>query len=398
MNILVFTEIYDSGGIDTFIVNLVNNWPNKTDTFKLISNNNYPGLKNIKKRSLQKLSYLQYNSELIVCNTSKNIFSKISTYFSFPLTFLRDIILFLILFKGIKYDKIIVINGGYPGGNKCRAASIASKIINPKALNVHNVHNLAQKKNFISFIQESIIDLVLICVVDKFITVSKSASQSFKHSSRLYNSNVSYIHNGVDEKKIINKNNTNLLKQIGINKNDKICLMLATFEKRKGHNFLLNAFLEVSKKIPNSKLLISGFGSKEEKKYIRHLISNLKLSKSVYLTDFQDDIDTLINRSSVVVLPSQRYESFGYVLIEAMMRKKPTIGTNVGGIPEVIKDNSTGYIVERADVKMLSRKIITILSNSQIASMLGDEGRKLYLKKFTARKMSKNYHNLLKKL
>lgn len=390
------TEIYDSGGIDTFTINLINNWPNETDTFTLITNNNYPGLKNIKKRSLRELSYLNYNAKDITSSASTNIFSKIYKNFFSPLFLLKDIFLFLILLRDITYDRILVINGGYPGGNKCRAASIASKIINPKAFNVHNVHNLALKKNFTSFIQESIIDFFLTCAVDKFVTVSKSAAQSFKISSRLYNSNISYIYNGVDDKRIINKNNIKLLKQIGINKNDKLCLMLATYEKRKGHDFLLNAFLEVRKKIQNSKLLISGFGSIEEKKYIKSLITTLKLSKSVFLTDFQDDIDTLINRSSVVILPSQKLESFGYVLIEAMMRKKPTIGTNIGGIPEVIKNNSTGYIVDKADVTMLSEKIITILSDPEIANMLGNEGNKLYLKNFTAKKMSENYYKLIK--
>lgn len=396
MNILIMTEIYDSGGIDTFIINLINNWPNDTDTFTLIANNNYPGLKNIKKRSLRKLSYLHYNAEEITNSSSGNTFSKIYKYFCYPLFLLKDIFLFLILFKDIKYNRILVINGGYPGGNKCRAASIASKIINPKAFNVHNIHNLALKKNFISFIQESIIDFFLTCAVDRFVTVSKSAALSFSTSSRLYNSKVSYIYNGVDNKKITNKKNIKLLKQMGINKNDKLCLMLATYEKRKGHDFLLNAFLEVSKQIPNSKLLISGFGSKEEKKYIRSLISSLKLSKSVFLTDFQEDIDTLIHRSSVVILPSQKLESFGYVLIEAMLRKKPTIGTNIGGIPEVIKNNSTGYIVDKSDVSMLSKKIITILSDPKIAYIFGIEGNKLYLKNFTAKKMSENYYKLLK--
>ena len=79
-----------------------------------------------------------------------------------------------------------------------------------------------------------------------------------------------------------------------------------------------------------------------------------------------------------------------------MLRKKPTIGTNIGGIPEVIKNNSTGYIVDKSDVSMLSKKIITILSDPKIAYIFGIEGNKLYLKNFTAKKMSENYYKLLK--
>ena len=63
MNILIMTEIYDSGGIDTFIVNLINNWPNETDTFTLITNHNYPGLKNIKKRSISLTNFFFLNKK-----------------------------------------------------------------------------------------------------------------------------------------------------------------------------------------------------------------------------------------------------------------------------------------------------------------------------------------------
>ena len=50
MKIIIFTEIYARGGVDTFLINLINNWPDKNDNFIIIYNNNYPGIDFIKKR------------------------------------------------------------------------------------------------------------------------------------------------------------------------------------------------------------------------------------------------------------------------------------------------------------------------------------------------------------
>ena len=236
---------------------------------------------------------------------------------------------------------------------------------------------------------------MLTLAVDDFVTVSNAAAKSFNSSSRLFNSNISFIYNGISEEKLSEQYDHNLLKNLKISNDDRLCLMLATFEKRKGHEFLLRSFVEVIAKIPSAKLLMSGFGLPYEKEYVESLVKELNLSNNVVISDFQSDIDTLIRRASFLVLPSQSYESFGYVLVEAMLRKKPTIGTNIGGIPEVIVNNSTGYIVQTNHISLMAERIITLLTNKELSIKFGENGYRVFINKFTAKKMSSSYYKLI---
>jgi L-malate glycosyltransferase len=395
MRILIFTEIYDSGGIDTFIINLINNWPETNDEFILISNEDYPGLINIKNRVSKSVSFQGYKNKDFLSKTQYSLTYKLLSLLLSPFYFINYVLYFYAYFNKYSYETMLVVNGGYPGGIKCIAASIASKLSNFNAKNIHNVHNLAQKKQLHSFIQEYFLDLMLTLAVDDFVTVSNAAAKSFNSSSRLFNSNISFIYNGISEEKLSEQYDHNLLKNLKISNDDRLCLMLATFEKRKGHEFLLRSFVEVIAKIPSAKLLMSGFGLPYEKEYVESLVKELNLSNNVAISDFQSDIDTLIRRASFLVLPSQSYESFGYVLVEAMLRKKPTIGTNIGGIPEVIVNNSTGYIVQKNHISLMAERIITLLTNKELSIKFGENGYRVFINKFTAKKMSSSYYKLI---
>ena len=395
MRILIFTEIYDSGGIDTFIINLINNWPETNDEFILISNEDYPGLINIKNRVSKSVSFQGYKNKDFLSKTQYSLTYKLLSLLLSPFYFINYVLYFYAYFNKYSYETMLVVNGGYPGGIKCIAASIASKLSNFNAKNIHNVHNLAQKKQLHSFIQEYFLDLMLTLAVDDFVTVSNAAAKSFNSSSRLFNSNISFIYNGISEEKLSEQYDHNLLKNLKISNNDRLCLMLGTFEKRKGHEFLLRSFVEVITKIPSAKLLMSGFGLPYEKEYVESLVKELNLSNNVVISDFQSDIDTLIRRASFLVLPSQSYESFGYVLVEAMLRKKPTIGTNIGGIPEVIVNNSTGYIVQKNHISLMAERIITLLTNKELSIKFGENGYRVFINKFTAKKMSLSYYKLI---
>ena len=76
---------------------------------------------------------------------------------------------------------------------------------------------------------------------------------------------------------------------------------------------------------------------------------------------------------SLFVLPS-RTEAMGRVLLEAMACKKPIIASNVGGIPEIIKDGYNGLLFESENVDDLAEKIRLVLSNKKYPTMLRNNG------------------------
>lgn len=388
MKILFFTEIYDKGGIDTFIINLLNNWPKKNDYFYLIYNDKYLGISNIKSRLNKEIKFITYKE--------KNFFF-LQKFFRLFIFFIKVFFVYKI-FRNIEYDQLFTINGGYPGGDYCRASLLASKLLNSKIKTVHNIHNLAQNKSFFNFISEVIVDFLLSRNTDQIITVSKSSLHALDNIKLFKHINKCFIYNGLDDSLVSSYIDSKLIDNFNIPSNHKIILMLATYEQRKGHIFLLKSLRKVLDQNKNVILILCGYGTKSEIQNILSEVSRLKLINNVIINNFIFDINSLINYCDLLILPSLCNESFGYALVEAMQRKKPVIGTNIGGINEVIENNSNGYIVDVDDVEGLSNRLLMLLKNRSLRNKFGSSGYKIYQKKFTAKKMSKKYYLKITKL
>ena len=96
------------------------------------------------------------------------------------------------------------------------------------------------------------------------------------------------------------------------------------------------------------------------------------------------DLVEEMQKASVVVLPSLvDRESFGMVLIEAMACQTPVIGTNIGGIPEVIKDGIDGFLVPAKDSEALAWAISKIIAEKDLATRMGECGEAKVREKFT---------------
>ena len=94
-------------------------------------------------------------------------------------------------------------------------------------------------------------------------------------------------------------------------------------------------------------------------------------------------------------MPSQSYESFGYTALEAMCCQVPVVVTNVGGLPEVVKDEVCGYVVNHRNVESFANRLIKILCDNDLRYRMGDQGRQLYETNFTADRMARQYANLI---
>ena len=155
----------------------------------------------------------------------------------------------------------------------------------------------------------------------------------------------------------------------------------------KGTKYLITAMKEIIKKIPNAKLVIGGIGP--EKENLEKLTEELKLKNNVIFTGYIEDIDLLkyYASSDIFVLPSINLnghtETLGVVLLEAMACGTPVIGSNVGGIPDIIKDGYNGFLVSEKSPEDLADKIIELLSNKELAEEFATNGLKTVQEKFS---------------
>jgi len=83
-------------------------------------------------------------------------------------------------------------------------------------------------------------------------------------------------------------------------------------------------------------------------------------------------------------------------LKEAQLMKKPVIATNAGGIPEMMDNGRTGYLVEEGNFKDLKTKILKLLNDKELSKSMGSEGQKFVLEKFNWKKIAENFLNNIK--
>lgn len=400
MKIALFTEIFDCGGVDTFIVNLINNWPVKDDSFVIIANTNYPGLRVIEEKLARSSAVIRHRVLIYSNILSGSFFLKAVRKIASPvlryLLIAYNILAFRKLLLQTESDVLMVINGGYPGGDSCRAAAISWGMFSGKPKSIHNFHNIVQKAPWHSILQERLVDWLLCRVTSHFVTVSKAAAESMSLRPLIAGRNItSYIHNGL----VVTSNATARAKsirdEIGISSTTPLCLMLGTYEPRKGHYFLFKAFKKVLEAVPDAHLLICGYGFPHEIKQVSGYVNDFQLRDHVHLMDFRTDITHLLDNADVLVVASQEYESFGYTSVEAMAHKVPVVATDVGGIPEVVVNGEGGYCVGRHDVDSYARYIVKLLKDESLRKAQGERGYKRYQDLFTAETMAAKYAELI---
>jgi glycosyltransferase involved in cell wall biosynthesis len=73
------------------------------------------------------------------------------------------------------------------------------------------------------------------------------------------------------------------------------------------------------------------------------------------------------------------------MIAEAMAHGRPVVTTRVGGIPELVQDNESGYLVDRGDIKTMSEKVLTLLNDASLREQLGRKGKDVVRQKFDLR-------------
>ena len=157
--------------------------------------------------------------------------------------------------------------------------------------------------------------------------------------------------------------------------------------ERKGVDYLLKALPRVIKRFPDTKLTMIGRKSWLFKKQMEKIVKRWKLDKHIEENWYVpgEKISGFLKNSNVFVMPSI-IEALGQVYMEAMCMKTPVIGTNVGGVPEVIDDKTDekcGFLVRPRNAKEIGDAIIKVFENPELAKKMGKNGKNIVLRKFS---------------
>ncbi len=401
MRIAFFMENIQVGGLDTFVINLLNNW--KKDELTLICNPTHPGLDLLKGKLNKDVKLLEHNIPLTW--DLKYHYPDLPTAFYGLLKFLYFIVdipiqVYLLkrFFMKYEFDKLMVINGGYPGGDSCLSATIAWGKLYPNNKAWHNFHNLALSYadysgiDKLKYFRSILIDKVLRKYVKGFISVSRNSINTLNKRNSFQNSKKTYIYNGISLNENLD-NEISIKEKYRLDKKSKVIVMLGSYEKRKGQDFLIKVFLEVNKRYKNVYLFMFGDGNKN---YIEYLQKLKEENENIFIEDYID-VGHILKDVNILAIPSQSFESFGYTAVEAMVMKIPVVATNIGGLPEVVADGVSGYVIEHDDYEDFTEKFLFLLNHEDICVKFGVNGYNRYNKKFKANLMVKEYRKLISK-
>ncbi|XEC97658.1 N-acetyl-alpha-D-glucosaminyl L-malate synthase BshA [Paenibacillus tarimensis] len=143
---------------------------------------------------------------------------------------------------------------------------------------------------------------------------------------------------------------------------EKILMHISNFRPVKRVGDVIEIFAKVSEAV-RAKLLLVGEGPELSK--IRCKINKMGLEDRVYFLGKQDDVAQVISVADLLLLPSEK-ESFGLVALEAMACGVPTIGSEAGGIPELVTHGETGYLAPIGDTEQMSADAIKLLTQPNL--------------------------------
>jgi glycosyltransferase involved in cell wall biosynthesis len=166
---------------------------------------------------------------------------------------------------------------------------------------------------------------------------------------------------------------------------------------RKGVHHLINAFARVAKDFPQARLIL--LGHEENKTYTAELKEQVKRLGADGRVQFigampQAELATWMRRASVFVLPSVS-EGLGRVVVEAMASGTPVIGSNVGGIPEMVQDGVTGFLIPPGDETVLAAKLRWMLENPDKTREMGHFARAFAERFFSTKVYINGYKQIL---
>ncbi|QLG44572.1 glycosyltransferase family 4 protein [Costertonia aggregata] len=255
---------------------------------------------------------------------------------------------------------------------------------------VYHFHNKGIDKH-----QDKWLDNILNKLIFKNVEVILLSEHLYYDISKYVSkANVHYCPNGIPENR---KQNSGSIEKG--NSENVMVLFLSNLLISKGIYTLLDACrLLKDKNLPFQCILAGGEGDIDTATLAKR-ISLLEIDDKVTYVGkkYGNDKENEYSKADIFVFPSYD-ETFGLVNLEAMQFNLPVISTNEGGIPDVVLDNVTGFLVPSHDSKALAEKLEILIVNPVLRKKMGDNGRKRYEENFTLKIFESNFHNIVDKL
>ena len=232
--------------------------------------------------------------------------------------------------------------------------------------------------------------------VDAVTVVADSLRRKMVQWFRYATDNVFVIHNGIDRKRFYPSASFRRQMRERYGVRDKFVVgTVGRFHPVKDHFTLIRAFAQIARHLSHAVLILVGRGELESS--YRKLCADLGISDRVLFVPPTSQVEQLYNMFDVFVL-SSRSEGCSNVLLEAMACGLPVIATRVGGNPELVEHERSGWLVPAGDVAALAGRMEAVENNPEKAREVGRQALERINSRFTLERTVERYERLYESL
>jgi glycosyltransferase involved in cell wall biosynthesis len=219
--------------------------------------------------------------------------------------------------------------------------------------------------------------------VDRFLAISRAVRDRLI-ADRIPASKIEIVHEGVDVERLIALPHGNLHAALFLPTHSPIVATIGALVAQKDHHTLVEAAAIVVKQVSDVRFVILGEG--DLRPHLEKQIRHLHLERHVFLAGFRADVLELLKDADVFAL-SSTHEGMCTSLLDAMAAEKPAVATAVGGVPEVVDDQETGFLVPPRDPQALAARIVQLLKDQALSRRMGRAGLERVRQLFTVERM-----------
>jgi len=192
------------------------------------------------------------------------------------------------------------------------------------------------------------------------------------------------VNEGVDVERIVTMRPANVHAEFYLPTHAPVVGNVAALVPHKGQQHLIDAAALVVKQVPDVRFVIVGDGELREK--LEKQIKDKHLERHVFLAGFRSDALELTKGFDIFAMSSVS-EGMCTALVDAMAASKPAVATAAGGIPEVLADGVTGFLVQPRDHVTMADKLVVLLKDPALQARMGEAALARARERFTVEKM-----------
>ena len=212
---------------------------------------------------------------------------------------------------------------------------------------------------------------------EKVLCVSDYLASNWLQSARLPSEKISTVYNAVDVDRCRQSSGAaaQFRHRFAIPEHCTVVTQVASMIPEKGFHDVIRAARKVIDRQPDTRFVFVGDGPGRQE--YEKLADSLGVAQNTMFTGLIDDpvAEGVFAATDVLCQASRWQEAFGLVIAEAMACGKPVVATRVGGIPELVDDGETGYLVECGNADALAQRILELANNNDLCRRFGEAGR-----------------------